>query len=66
VSFCVAESVEMIAAGSKDVGPHGGGHVGIRVEVGLFVIVLRRGDMKGRPKGTAPLAQTRTFAETKS
>jgi hypothetical protein len=45
----------MITAGSKDVGPYGGGHVGICVDVSLFVIVLRRGDIKGRPEGTAPL-----------
>jgi hypothetical protein len=45
----------MIAAGSKGVGAYGGGHVGIRVDVSLFVIVLGRGDIIGRPEGTAPL-----------
>ncbi len=52
----MAESVEMIAAGSKAVGAQAGGlQVGIRFEVSLFVIGLRRDDRKGRPERTAPL-----------
>ena len=45
----------MITAGSKAVGAQAGGQVGIRGDVSLFVIVLRRDDRKGRPEGTAPL-----------